>query len=48
MREMAKPWLITNNEMITVSDITNDDGKSLTETLKNGLKKMPTGEGGNE
>jgi hypothetical protein len=38
--------ILAYNEMITMSDITKDDGKSLTEVLKNGLKKMPNGEGG--
>jgi hypothetical protein len=40
--------ILAYNEMITASDITKDDGKSLTELLKKGLKKMPNGEGGNE
>jgi hypothetical protein len=40
--------ILAYNEMITASDITKDDGKSLTELLKNGLKKMPNGEDGNE
>jgi hypothetical protein len=40
--------ILAYNEMVTASDITKDDGKSLTELLKNGLKKMPNGETGNE
>jgi hypothetical protein len=40
--------ILAYNEMITMSDITKDDGKSLTKVLQNGLKKMPNGEGGNE
>jgi hypothetical protein len=38
--------ILVYNEMVTVSDITKDDGKSLADVLKNGLKKMPNGEGG--
>jgi hypothetical protein len=40
--------ILVYNELITMSDMTKEDGKNLTEAVKNGLKKMPNGEGGNE
>jgi hypothetical protein len=40
--------ILVYNEVLTMTDITKEDGKGLTEVLKNGLKKMPNGEGGNE
>jgi hypothetical protein len=36
--------ILAFNRMITFSDITKEDGKSLTELLKRALKKVPNGE----
>jgi hypothetical protein len=36
--------VLAYNQMRAFSDITKEDGKSLTELLKNGLKKVPNGE----
>lgn len=40
--------ILVYNEFLTMTDITKEDGKALTEAIKNGLRKMPNGEGGNE
>ena len=36
--------ILAYNQLISFSDITKEDGKSLTELLKKGLKKVPNGE----
>jgi hypothetical protein len=36
--------ILAYNQMVTFSDITKEDGKSLTELLKKALKKVPNGE----
>jgi predicted HTH domain antitoxin len=36
--------ILAYNQMMTFSDITKEDGKSLTELLKKALKKVPNGE----